>query len=97
MTYWKPDFSPNEEIIYNILMASSGQKTIGTRFRDVKAAIPMVRNASKYIKRQFNGFTVVHSAGIVDVFANCSGNDDSASGVLPNCSMRFDLLVYGTL
>ncbi len=96
MTVWKPQSAPYYELHTGLLMLSSGQKTVYTGFNKVKAAIPHVNNnGSKHIVPQFNGFSVNYSGGAVDVFANGSGNDDSASGVLPNTSIKFHLEVYG--
>ena len=95
MTRFDPDFAPYQEIFYDLLIASSGQLNVGTKFNKVITALPIVENASSYPNNVFNGLTINHSGSVVSVFANCSGNADSGSGVLPNSSAHITLVVYG--
>ena len=99
MTVWRPQMFPFMEIHYGLTMQSSGQKSVETKFgRKIYAAFPVAANVSSYGAAECNGFTVVNSAPYVHVFVNCSGNDDSASGVLPNLgTLKFDLRVYGQM
>ena len=98
MTVWRPKPSPYFELHQNLYLDSSGQKTVHTGFAEVKAADPHITNKSSYEIAEINGLSVNHSGGDVDVFVNCSGNDDSGSGVLANESLGgvlIDLEVYG--
>ena len=97
MTRFDPSFAPHIDIHYGLTIMSSGQKDVSTKFRTVYAAIPMSENKSSHANQLLTGFSVVRgSNGVVSVFANCSGDDDSGSGVLPDSDATFKLVAYGT-
>lgn len=99
MTSWRPQQFPFMEIIYDLTMLSSGQLNVYTKFKGaIYAAVPVAKNCSNYTAVECNGFSVNRVPPKVEVFVNCSGNDDAASGVLPGqVTQEFDLVVYGVV
>ena len=86
------------QLLYGLTVDSSGQVDVTTKFsRRIYAAIPVASNISSYNAVTMNGFSVNRSdPPFVSVFCNCSGDDDSGSGVLPDQeSQEFELLVFG--